>query len=250
MTHTEAFLNRLKAFIVTKVAFATIIISLSASIGCKRSSDEVWNDSKTAGRHVKRGAKTMGGKQGTSKQVQSSAEFSENGSRYGQPDDFVAFEDDPDQLKLSMDGSQNILPPQETPGEMGSSIPGIEAFKDPSHDPELSMIFEHVHYDYNSSLIKGDENIRILQRIADYMRSHPNVFIFIEGHCDKRGPSAYNFALGANRSNSARNMLVADGISQDRIFTISYGKERLLFEEDGDDFQNLNRRCQFKVYEK
>ncbi len=229
---------------------AALVLSLS-SIGCQRSSDEVWNDTKTAGRHVKRGAKSLGGKQSSSRQIQNGSEFAQNNKRNGtQPDDFIAFEDDPDHLKLSMEGSSSILPPNETPGEAGSSIPGIEAFKDPSQDPELAMIFEHVHFDYNSSLIKGEENMRVLQKIADYMKAHPSLYIFVEGHCDKRGPSTYNFALGANRSNSIRNMLISEGVSPDQIFTISYGKERLLFEEDGEEFQSLNRRCQFKVYEK
>ncbi len=233
--------------------FSLCLLALQAQ-GCRRSSDEVWNDTKTAGRHVQRGVKSLGGKQSSSRQVKDSSEFlasdSANNLNGQMPQDFIAFEDDPDQLKLGLNGSQSVLPPSETPGEAGSSIPGIDSFKDPSQDPELALVFEHVHFDYNSSLVKGDENIRIVQKIAGYLQKHPGMYIFVEGHCDKRGPSAYNFALGANRSNAVRNMLVAEGIAQDRIFTISFGKEKLLFDEDGEEFQTLNRRCQFKVYEK
>ena len=240
-----------RSFVRFWACMVTLVLFL-ASTGCQRSGDDMWNDTKTAGRHVQRGAKSLGGKQSSSKQVRNKSQFDQENRAQGrtQPDDFIAFEEDQDKLMLSMEGTETILPPQETPGEIGSSIPGIEFFKDPSLDPELAMIFEHIHFDYNSSFIKGEENSRVVQKIIDYMKANPGVYVFVEGHCDKRGPSAYNFALGANRSNAVRNLLVGDEISQDRIFTISFGKERPLFDEDGEDFQSLNRRCQFKVYTK
>ncbi len=250
---TMKYIETVFSGLYARLGACIVVLSLClTSVGCQRSSDEVWNDTKTAGRHMQRGAKSLGGKHSSSKQVQSKADFeyANNVRNQNKTEDFIAFEDDPDRLNLTMEGTQNVLPPEETPGEMGSSIPGIDAFIDPSQDPELSMIFEHVHFDYNSSLIKGEENTKVLQKIADFMRANPNVYIFVEGHCDKRGPTAYNFALGANRSNAIRNILIGDGLSQDRIFTVSFGKERLLFEEDGEDFQSLNRRCQFKVYRK
>jgi peptidoglycan-associated lipoprotein len=227
-----------------------LFILSSVGIGCRRSPDDVWNDSKTAGRHVGRGVDTLGGKQGSSRQIA-------NGGAFGDSDaipitkdhkDFTALDDD--QMNLQIGDAETIPPPKDSPGEAGSSIPGIDAFKDPALDPELAPIFEHIHYDYNSSNIKGDENLRIIQNISNYMKNHPRLYVFVEGHCDKRGSGAYNFALGANRSNAIRTALIQEGVSPDRLFTASYGKEKLLFEEDGEEFHRLNRRSQFKVYEK
>ena len=92
--------------------------------------------------------------------------------------------------------------PRETPGDPGSSIPGIEAFRDPSMSPELARVFRSVHFDYNSNLVKGDDNLMILRDVTRYMQTHPNTYIFVEGHCDERGPEAFNLALGARRSNA------------------------------------------------
>ena len=159
--------------------------------------------------------------------------------------DFTPLDDE--SLGLQVGDAEAIPAPKDSPGEPGSAVPGIEAFKDPASDPELAPIFEHIHFDYNSSFVKGDENLRILQNIASYMKSHPRLYIFVEGHCDKRGSAAYNFALGANRANAIRTDLVQDGVSPDHVFTISYGKEKPLFEEEGEEFHRLNRRAQFKV---
>lgn len=218
--------------------------------GCRRTPDDVWNDTKSAGRHVGRGVDTMGGKQGSSRQIINGVEFGDGGpiGRVDDQHDFTPLEDE--RLNLQVGDAESIPAPKDSPGEAGSAVPGIEAFKDPAADPELAPIFEHIHFDYNSSFLKDDENIKIIQNIANYMKAHPRLYVFIEGHCDKRGSAAYNFALGANRANAIRTALVQEGVSPDRLFTISYGKEKLLFDEDGDEFHRLNRRAQFKVYEK
>lgn len=223
--------------------FALVAIAL-ASTGCRRSSDEVYRDSQSAGRHVKRGVKTLGGKHGESRQVRDGKEFAggENAE-----DDFMPLDGE---NKQNFSVSDQNAQARETPGELGSSIPGIEAFKDPSDDPALAEIFKHMHFDYNSSLVKSEEDFSTAQKIADYLKSHPNVYVFVEGHCDKRGPAAYNFALGANRSNSVRNLFIKENVDPDHIFTVSYGKEKPLVDGDDEEFYRLNRRAQFRIYEK
>ena len=234
---------------IHQVTSGLLVVASLCVVGCHRSSDEVWNDTKSAGRHVSRGVGTMGGKHGDSRQVTDPSQFGDGSTAPGKSD-FTSYADEKENLKLEMSDEEMIPQPKETPGEPGSSIPGIEKFKDPLQDPTLASIFEHVHFAYNSSLIKGEDNLRVVHAITDYMKSHPNCYVFIEGHCDKRGPAAYNFSLGANRSNAVRAMLIQEGISPDHLFTVSYGKEKLLFNEDGEEFQKLNRRAQFKIFQK
>lgn len=236
-------MKRFSTFLAT-----TFFVAGMISTSCQRSSDEVVCDTKSAGRHVQRGINTLGGKHGESRELRSSDDFDGTASKNG-GDDFVSLETDRTP-NLHVRDSDQTSQPRETPGELGSQIPGIDAFKDPSLDPELAAIFQNMHFDYNNSLVKGDENLAIAQKIADYLKGHPNVYIFVEGHCDKRGPAAYNLALGANRSNAVRNLLITEGADQEHIFTVSYGKERPLVEGDGEEFYKLNRRAQFRIYER
>ncbi len=233
----------------TYVLLVPVLFLVGFGIGCQRSPDDVWNDTKTAGRHVGRGVDTLGGKQGSSRQIVNGVEFGDGGPIAFTKDhrDYTPLDDD--QGALQVGDAESIPAPKDSPGEPGGPIPGIEAFKDPALDPELAPIFEHVHFEYNSSFIKGDENQKIVQNIASYMKSHPHLYVFVEGHCDKRGSGAYNFALGANRANGVRTALIQEGVSPDHIFTISYGKEKPLFDEEGEEFHRLNRRVQFKVYQ-
>ena len=57
--------------------------------------------------------------------------------------------------------------------------------------------------------------------------NHYNRYAFtIEGHADERGTREYNIALGARRAQVMREYLASRGISEQRMHTISYGKER------------------------
>ncbi len=83
----------------------------------------------------------------------------------------------------------------------------------------------------------------ILDSQAQWLTSHPNTRVTIEGHCDERGTREYNLALGDRRANAAKNYLASRGISPARITTISYGKERPIALGSDDASWAQNRRA-------
>ncbi len=82
----------------------------------------------------------------------------------------------------------------------------------------------------------------ILEAWADYMKDHPTESLLIEGHCDERGSTQYNMALGEKRANAAKTYLVSRGVEAARISTISYGEERPLCTEHNETCWAQNRR--------
>lgn len=65
-----------------------------------------------------------------------------------------------------------------------------------------------------------------LDKQAQWLNRYGRYAFAVEGHADERGTREYNFALGARRSETVKNYLIAKGIAASRIRTISYGKER------------------------
>ena len=65
-----------------------------------------------------------------------------------------------------------------------------------------------------------------LDRQSTWLQQYPQVNVWVAGNCDERGTEEYNLALGQRRANADRDYLVAHGIQQGRIETISYGKSR------------------------
>ncbi len=226
------------------------LLALCLSLtGCRRNTNDVWEDSKTAGRHLNRGFRAMLGKNTNSRQIRSRDEFMPNRSCYGEENEFVPLSDGNYSDEIAMNEFR-VQQPRESPGEPGSSVPGIDSFSDPTTDGRLAQVFKNIYFEYNSNLVKGGENLSTVRQIADYMKKNPYTYIFVEGHCDEKGPESYNFALGARRSNAVRNLLISEGVSPDNIFTISYGKERPLVFDHHEEAWSKNRRAEFKVYQR
>jgi peptidoglycan-associated lipoprotein len=124
----------------------------------------------------------------------------------------------------------------------------------PPQQPSMSdeQLFDQnvkdVYFDYDKSDVRPDQQSAVQADVA-FLQQHPNIGFTIEGHCDERGSTEYNLALGDNRASSVKNALVAGGISADRIKTISYGKEKPFCTEHNEQCWQQNRRGHF-VYNK
>jgi peptidoglycan-associated lipoprotein len=95
-------------------------------------------------------------------------------------------------------------------------------------------------FDYDKSNIRADQAPKA-QTDAAFLLQHPSIKILVEGHCDDRGSEEYNLALGTSRAESLKRALLQQGISADRIRTVSYGKERPFCTEDNDACWQRNR---------
>ncbi|HEY7514816.1 MAG TPA: OmpA family protein, partial [Vicinamibacteria bacterium] len=71
--------------------------------------------------------------------------------------------------------------------------------------------------------------------------------VTVEGHCDERGTTDYNLALGDRRARATRDYLVSLGVGADRLEMVSYGKERPLDPSSNAAAWSKNRRAHFMV---
>ena len=105
-----------------------------------------------------------------------------------------------------------------------------------------------IYFDYDKYDVRMDQQPALQGDIA-FLKEHSGIKVTIEGHCDERGSTEYNLALGDNRANAVKTALIQGGISTDRVKTISYGKERPFCTESNEECWQQNRRGHF-VYEK
>jgi peptidoglycan-associated lipoprotein len=89
----------------------------------------------------------------------------------------------------------------------------------------IASVGDRIFFDYDRNSLKPISK-RILERQAVWLKKYSSVKITVEGHADERGTREYNLALGERRANSAKDYLVALGISASRVRVISYGEER------------------------
>lgn len=107
---------------------------------------------------------------------------------------------------------------------------------------------DKVFFAFDSAVI-SEESRDNLEKQALYLKKNPEKNVTLEGHCDERGSTEYNLALGALRSGNAAHVLIREGIEPERIKAISYGKERPQYPGTGEEVWAKNRNSTTKVSE-
>lgn len=105
---------------------------------------------------------------------------------------------------------------------------------------------QDILFAYDSAELTPDARM-LLKEKAEWLVSHPYAAVTIEGHCDERGTTEYNLALGEKRALAAKGYLIDLGVSANRIRTISYGEEKPLVEGDDEISWAQNRRAHFVI---
>jgi len=103
---------------------------------------------------------------------------------------------------------------------------------------------QDVYYEFDSVQLVTDAQ-EVLKKNAEWLKAHPQARVEVEGHCDDIGSAEYNLALGAKRAQVAKDFLVSQGVSADRLVTISYGKEAPACFEATEECRVKNRRARF-----
>ena len=111
---------------------------------------------------------------------------------------------------------------------------------------QQSSPLKEIYFDFDRSDLRADAR-GVLKANADWLKANPTSRVEIEGHCDERGTTEYNLALGAKRAQAAKDYLVTLGISAERLSTISYGKELPICKEQSEDCLQKNRRDRFVI---
>jgi peptidoglycan-associated lipoprotein len=150
-------------------------------------------------------------------------------------------------------------PVVETPPPVTAPAPEPEPIPTPVEPPpfveditaQLQAVLQTIYFDFDKYDLTPDA-ISKLGTIASFISSHPQVRLMAEGHCDERGSSEYNMGLGENRAKAVKNYLSSYGVSSDRIETTSYGEERTVRQNCGDDesCNGANRRVEWQILAK
>lgn len=122
--------------------------------------------------------------------------------------------------------------------------PPAPVAKGPSLDELFATQVKDAYFDFDKADIRADAR-SALAETGGFLKSYPQVKVMIEGHCDERGSTEYNLALGDRRAQAVKDFLVSLGVASDRMQTVSYGKERPFCNEHTEECMQQNRRGHF-----
>jgi len=106
-----------------------------------------------------------------------------------------------------------------------------------------------VYFDYNSAALSVKEREK-LQENAKILKLYNDWVVELSGHTDERGTAEYNLSLGERMADMVKNYLLALGLPNKRLKTISYGEEFPAAAGHTEEAWAKNRRVEFKVVKK
>ncbi|MES2212716.1 MAG: OmpA family protein [Pseudomonadota bacterium] len=104
-----------------------------------------------------------------------------------------------------------------------------------------------LYFGFDQATVSKDD-LETLEVHADYLKSHPNLKLRIEGHTDERGSPEYNIGLGERRAKAVTYALHTMGVPYAQMEVVSYGKQKLADARDVEDAHAKNRRV-VMIYE-
>ncbi|MFZ5475665.1 MAG: peptidoglycan-associated lipoprotein Pal [Myxococcota bacterium] len=116
----------------------------------------------------------------------------------------------------------------------------------PTPVQQIARNFERVAFPYDSAELTVAAQ-QALRENAALLAENPDVAVEVQGHCDERGTTEYNLALGQQRAAAVQRFLAANGVAKSRLAVVSYGEERPLQHGEGEHVWAQNRRAAFRV---
>jgi outer membrane protein OmpA-like peptidoglycan-associated protein len=109
------------------------------------------------------------------------------------------------------------------------------------------IMTEEIYFDFNKFNIREDAQ-PVLARVAEKLKSDPDLIAELHGHTDGVGGVDYNIVLGQKRADAGRMWLIEkNGINMGRLAIRTFGKEAPVATNDTDPGRQKNRRVTIDI---
>lgn len=127
-----------------------------------------------------------------------------------------------------------------------TGIEDADAWKsDPLNHPDSPLQQRVIYFGFDDASLT-EEGRNLVELHAKYLAANPSQNIVLEGHADERGTREYNIALGQQRAETVRRMMMLYGVSSSQVRVLSYGEEKpAVFGHDEQSWA-LNRRVEVR----
>jgi outer membrane protein OmpA-like peptidoglycan-associated protein len=143
-------------------------------------------------------------------------------------------------------------------GFKGVSVENMDSFGKPCacgfvpKPKEITASLRSIFFDFDRYFLRSTSKTR-LNELVQTLRENPSHRARLMAHTDAKGSNSYNETLSLNRANSAKQYLIARGISSSRIDTQTFGettpiaKNELEGGQDTETGRQFNRRVELIV---
>ena len=124
--------------------------------------------------------------------------------------------------------------------------PKEETKTTPKITKEDDYELQTVYFQFNSTELAEDSKTALGDN-SSWIKRNSGLLVVVEGHCDERGSTEFNLALGERRAVSVKKYMVRMGVDPNKLAVVSFGEEKPLSYGRGETDYRKNRRVEFSV---
>lgn len=111
---------------------------------------------------------------------------------------------------------------------------------------DASDLIPRVYFPFDDDRV-APQDLEVLRQNLSWLQKYDTVVVIVEGHTDRWGSDDYNIELGDRRARFVKAYLVQNGILDERVVVVSFGKNRPIDTSDTPEGWARNRRVEFVV---
>ncbi|MCS6316690.1 MAG: OmpA family protein [Nitrospira sp.] len=108
------------------------------------------------------------------------------------------------------------------------------------------ILHDDIHFEIGRKGLSDDGKAALL-RHAEFLKSERDWGILLQGYTDQQGSMSFNKILGMKRAETIKQQLIALGVPESSIRTVSLGEEGALCIDNSDVCRQMNRRVHLEM---
>lgn len=152
-------------------------------------------------------------------------------------------------------GAEGALSSLVLPGGAHVSVPtgsmnyNLATFLGSGEAAPKTFVFDHLNFQ-SASTDLTPESTQTVNSLGSILKAYPNARVQLAGYTDNTGDPETNRRLSLDRANAVKGMLVAQGVSADRIAAVGMGEDHPVAANDTEEGRAKNRRLELTVTSK
>ena len=129
---------------------------------------------------------------------------------------------------------------------VSASVPAAHVNATPLATRSADILHDDIQFEIGRKGLT-DDGKAALRRHAEFLKSEPDWGILLQGYTDQQGSVSFNKILGLKRAETVKQQLIALGVPETSIRTVSLGEEGALCIDNSDICRGMNRRVHLEM---
>ena len=127
-----------------------------------------------------------------------------------------------------------------------ASVPAMRIEGIPVATRSSDVLHDDIFFEINRKGLT-DDGKAALQRHAEFLKNESDWGVLVQGYTDQQGSLSFNKILGLKRAETVKQHLMALGVPETAIRTVSLGEEGALCIDSSDTCRRTNRRVHLEL---